>query len=129
MKKFLFGIPALLLMASCSGNKESSENVNEDSTSVSDSIVQIDSIQPTAEKGQQDTLAQETVQPDSIKKETEKEDFSEIQSLVKNFYKSSVIGCNKKTSKSHLSKYLTNKLISELIKRMNLEMEERPYGT
>ena len=116
MKKFLFGTIAVLLMASCTG-KRGSETTNDDSTGISDSIKQIETVQPEDEKEQKDTIAQETPQPDSIKKETEEEDFSEIQSLVKNFYKSSVIGCNTKTSKSHLSKYLTNKLISELIRK------------
>ena len=116
MKKFLFGTIAVLLMASCTG-KSGSETTNDDSTGISDSIKQIETVQPEDEKEQKDTIVQEIPQPDSIKKETEEEDFSEIQSLVKNFYKSSVIGCNTKTSKSHLSKYLTNKLISELIRK------------
>lgn len=116
MKKFLFGTVALLLMVSCTGKGES-EKTNEDSTSIADSIPQVETVQPTTEKAQQDAIDRETIRPDSIKKETEKDDFPEIQSLVKNFYNSCVIGCHTKTTKSHVSKYLTNKLISELIKK------------
>ena len=73
---------------------------------------QTDAAAAAAELARQDSLAQE-----SLKKEKEKEEFAEIQSMVKKFYESSVIKCSKKTSKSFLSKYLTDRLITKLIKQ------------
>lgn len=110
MKKLLLGVTAILLMASCS-RKDTTEKANDDSIRIADSITQVEAIQAAVEQARLDSIRQ-----DSIQKETEKAEFAEIQSLVKNFYQTSVIGCNKKNSKSHLSKYLTDKLISQLIR-------------
>lgn len=110
MKKLLFGAAALLLMTSCAGNG-ASEKSHDDSTRIADSIALVESANAVAEQARLDSIRQ-----DSIQKETEKAEFSEIQSLVKNLYQSSIIGCNNNTSRSHLSKYLTDKLISQLIK-------------
>ena len=73
MKKFLFGIAALLLMASCSGNKESSENVNEDSTSISDSIV--------LEEAPIDTVKQESNGVQNEKKDTLQNSEDDLKSI------------------------------------------------
>lgn len=108
MKKLLFGAATLLLISSCSGNSIK-EKAKEDSIRIADSIAQVDASKAAAEQARLDSIRQ-----DSIQKEA---DFAEIQSVVKNFYQSSVIGCNNKTSKSHLSKYLTDKLIAQLIRK------------
>lgn len=112
MKKLLFGAAALLLMASCSGNG-TAEKAKDDSASVADSIAKVEAAKGAAKQARLDSLRQ-----DSIQKEA---DFAEIQSLVKNFYHTSVIKCNNNTSRRHLSKYLTDKLISELIRKNEFE--------
>ena len=68
MKKLLSGIAALMLMASCSGNKKSSENINDDSTSISDSIVQVvdtcqaeDTALAAAEQARLESLRQDSI--------------------------------------------------------------------
>lgn len=62
MKKLLFGIAAIMLMASCSGNG-ASEKAKEDSTRIADSIAQVEAEQAAAEQARLDSL-----RADSIKK-------------------------------------------------------------
>ena len=59
MKKLLFGVASILLMASCSGNNDASKKDGEDSDRTSDSIAQVDTQnviaeQPSPEAGPQD---------------------------------------------------------------------------
>ena len=56
MKKLLFGVAALLLMASCSGNG-TTEKASEDSTHIADSIAQVEAAQAAAEQARQDSIA------------------------------------------------------------------------
>lgn len=113
MKKLLFGAVALFLIASCAGNG-TSEKASEDSADMTtDSLAQVESTNAADEKADLEAKRQEAAKKE---KEAEEADFAKIQKLVKDFYQSSVIGCNTKTSRSHLSKYLTDKLISKLIK-------------
>ena len=102
MKKLLFGAAALFLMAGCArfGN---SKKAAEDSARIADSIARVE--------------AAEQARQDSLQKAQEESEFAEIQSMVKKFYESAVLRCNNK-SNSYLSNYLTNHLMTKLI-RMN----------
>lgn len=108
MTKFFYVMAAIMLLASCSGIGSSETTTDP----VADSIAQAQAMQKAAEQARLDSLRQ-----DSIQKEQEKAEFAQIQSMVKDFYHGSVIGCKHKTSKSHLSKYLTNELITKLIRK------------
>lgn len=68
MKKLLFGIAALMLMASCNGNKAGSENTDKDSSSFSDSIAQLEvtnqaeeTALAAAEQARIDSLRQDSI--------------------------------------------------------------------
>ena len=60
MKKLLFGISALLLLASCSGNG-ASEKAREDSTRIADSIAQVEAAKVAAEQARLDSIRADSI--------------------------------------------------------------------
>lgn len=124
MKKLLFGIAALSLLISCSGNS-ASEKANEDSTLSTDSIVQLDTadsttIQAEPEAVPQEALSQESVRQDSVATNQSLQANSvEVEKKIKDFYEGAVLlGCKsgKKIpwTKSALSKYCTKSFIKKM---------------
>lgn len=72
MRKLLFGVAALLLMTSCSGNG-TTEKTNEDSTHIADSIAKVEAAEAAAEQARQDSIRQ-----DSIAKEEESAQYDDL---------------------------------------------------
>lgn len=60
MKKLLFGISALLSLASCSGNG-ASEKAREDSTRIADSIAQVEAAKAAVEQARLDSIRQDSI--------------------------------------------------------------------
>lgn len=60
MKRILFGISALFLMASCSGNG-ASEKVREDSARIADSIAQVEAAKAAVEQARLDSIRQDSI--------------------------------------------------------------------
>ena len=67
MKKLLFGVTALLLMTSCSGNG-TTEKASDDSARIADSIAQVENAKAAAEQARLDSIRQDSIRQDSIKK-------------------------------------------------------------
>ena len=65
MKKILFGVAAVLLMASCSG-KGDSEKASEDSARMADSIAQVEAVKAATEQARLDSIRQDSIRADSI---------------------------------------------------------------
>lgn len=60
MKKLLFGVAMMLLVASCSGNG-ASEKEREDSVHFADSIAQVEAAKAVAEQARRDSLGQDSI--------------------------------------------------------------------
>ena len=60
MRKLLFGLFAIFLMASCSGNS-SSEKSREDTASIADSIAQVETAKAEVEQARLDSIRQDSI--------------------------------------------------------------------
>ena len=90
MKKLLFGVAALLLMASCSGNG-TTEKASDDSARIADSIAQVETAKAAAEQARLDSIRQDSINESMEKAELETSVSTFITDLYavvfnKNFY-------------------------------------------
>ena len=117
MKKLLFGVISILLLASCSGNNDASQKVGENSDRTSDSIAQVDTQKVIAEQTTPVADPQDDVQKDEefakVVKALERmpENKDKIGAYLKN------LGFNgKKTTSKEVEDYLGDKIEVEVEK-------------
>ena len=113
MKKLLFGAAALLLMASCSGNR-TTEKASDDSARTADSIAQVETAKAAAEQARLDSL-----RTDSIKHEEEKLFYNSLPNIKK-----LAVSDHKK-----VTKYLHSLGFKGAFKEKGMEEDWRADGT
>ena len=111
MKKLLFGAAALLLMASCSGNR-TTEKASDDSARIADSIAQVETA-----KAEQTRL--DSIRTDSLKHEEEELFYNSLPNIKK-----LAVSDNKKETK-----YLHSLGFKGAFKEKGMEEDWRAEGT